>query len=126
MNQWEGIGNLTRDPELRYSQNEVAICKFSVAINEGYGDDEKTNFIPVTVFGKQAENCDKYLQKGRKVAIVGRLESGRYEKENGDMVYTLQVIANRVEFLGGQKKNDEPEGYEPVDDSYYEDFEDME
>lgn len=121
MNNWQGIGNLTRDPELRYSQNDVAICKFSVAINEGYGEKERTNFIPVTVFGKQAENCDKYLAKGRKVGIIGRLESGRYEKENGDTVYTLQVSAYQVEFLGGQK-NAEPEA-PPT--SYYEEFDDL-
>lgn len=97
------IGNLTRDPELRYStgNNQMAICRFTVAVNEGYGDRQRTSFIPIVVFNKQAENCDRYLQKGRKVAIQGRIQTGSYEKD-GRTVYTTEVIANSVEFLSPQ------------------------
>ena len=96
------IGNLTRDPELRYSTgaNQTAICRFSIAVNDGYGDNERTSFINIVVFGKQAENCDRYLAKGRKVAVNGRLQTGSYEK-NGQKIYTTDVVANRVEFLNG-------------------------
>ncbi|MBQ6495845.1 MAG: single-stranded DNA-binding protein [Firmicutes bacterium] len=96
------VGNLTRDPELRYSTgaNQTAICRFTVAVNDGYGDNERTSFISIVVFGKQAENCDRYLAKGRKVAISGRIQTGSYEKD-GQKVYTTEVVANRVEFLGG-------------------------
>ena len=95
------IGNLTRDPELRYSTgaNQTAICRFSIAVNDGYGDNERTSFINIVVFGKQAENCDRYLAKGRKVAVNGRLQTGSYEK-NGQKIYTTDVVADRVEFLG--------------------------
>ena len=64
------IGNLTRDPELRYSTgaNQTAICRFTLAVNDGYGEKQRTNFIPIVVFGKQAENCDSYMAKGRKAA----------------------------------------------------------
>ena len=94
------IGNLTRDPELRYSTgaNQTAICKFSIAVNDGFGENKRTSFVPVTVFGKAAESCDKYLEKGRKVAISGRLQTGSYEKD-GRKVYTTDVIASSVEFL---------------------------
>ena len=97
------IGNLTRDPELRYStgMNQTAICRFTVAVNDGYGDKQRTSFIPVVVFGKQAENCDRYLAKGRKVAVNGRSQTGSYTNKAGAKVYTTDVIANNVEFLGG-------------------------
>lgn len=109
MNNWHGIGNLTRDPELRYSTGEkqTAVCKFTVAINDGYGDKQQTNYIPVTVFGKQAESCEKYLSKGKKVAVSGRIQTGSYTNKEGNKVYTTDIIADRVEFLspangGGQ------------------------
>ena len=99
-NMWIGIGNLTKDPETRYSTgvNSMAICKFTVAINDGYGDKKEVNYIPVTVFGKQAENCERFLSKGRKVAVQGRIKTGSYEKD-GRKIYTTDVIANSVEFL---------------------------
>ena len=97
------IGNLTRDPELRYStgMNQTAVCRFTVAVNDGYGDKQRTSFIPIVVFGKQAENCDRYLAKGRKVAVEGRIQTGSYTNKEGNKVYTTDVIANHVEFLGG-------------------------
>lgn len=96
------IGNLTRDPELRYSTgaNQTAVCRFTIAVNDGYGDKQRTSFIPIVVFNKSAENCDKFLAKGRKVAVQGRIQTGSYEKD-GRTVYTTDVIANSVEFLGG-------------------------
>ena len=96
------VGNLTRDPELRYSTgaNQTAICRFGIAVNDGYGENQRTSYINIVVFGKQAENCDRYLAKGRKVAIEGRIQTGSYEKD-GQKVYTTDVVANRVEFLGG-------------------------
>ena len=116
MNQVIIIGNLTRDPELKYStgQNQTAACRFTVAVNEGYGDKQQTSFIPVVVFGKQGENCDKYLEKGRKVAVNGRIQTGSYEKQDGTKVYTTDVIASKVEFLagGGQRDDGELSGFE--------------
>lgn len=96
------IGNLTRDPELRYSTgaNQTAVCRFTIAVNDGYGDKQRTSFIPIVVFNKSAENCDRFLAKGRKVAVHGRIQTGSYEKD-GRTVYTTDVIANSVEFLGG-------------------------
>ena len=114
MNQVVLIGNLTRDPELRYSTgaNQTAICRFTVAVNDGYGDRQRTSFIPIVVFGKQAENCDRYLAKGRKVAVDGRIQTGSYTNREGNKVYTTEVIANHVEFLSGNGggRQDQPFG----------------
>ena len=115
MNQVILIGNLTRDPELRYSTggNQTAICRFSIAVNDRRRNpqtqewEDNPSFINIVVFGKQAENCDRYLAKGRKVAINGKIQTGSYTNKEGQKVYTTEVIANNVEFLsprneGGQ------------------------
>lgn len=98
------IGNLTRDPDVRYStgSNPTAIGKFSVAVDDGYGDKKRTSYISVVVFGKQAENCQKYLFKGSKVAIRGHIQTGSYEKD-GRKIYTTDVVADQVEFLRTEK-----------------------
>ena len=126
MNNWTGIGRLTKDPEVRYTTDQMAICRFTVAIDDGYGDKKKTNFIPVVVFGKQAESCERFLTKGRMVAIEGKIQTGSYEKD-GTKVYTTDIIANRVEFIDfgnkdGQNAKQEssmaiPEGFAIDDES---------
>ena len=97
------IGRLTRDPELRYTAgSQMAVANFSLAIDRPgrQGEDKKTDFPRVTVFGKQAENCEKYLAKGRMVAVQGRIQTGSYQdRESGKTIYTTDVVADRVEFL---------------------------
>ena len=122
MNQVVLIGNLTRDPELRYSTggNQTAICRFTIAVNERRRNpqtqewEDNANFIPIVVFGKQAENCDKFLAKGRKVAISGRIQTGSYEKD-GQKRYTTDVVANNVEFL--TPRNEGGQGFGQMDQS---------
>lgn len=99
------IGRLTKDPEVRYTtgQNQTAVARFSIAVNDGYGDNERTSYINIVVFGRQAENCERFLSKGRQVGISGRIQTGKYEKD-GRTVYTTDVVATRIEFLGGQQK----------------------
>lgn len=99
MNSVNLVGRVCNDVDLRYTPSEMAVAKFSVAVDDGYGEKKKTNFIPVTVFGKQAENCEKFIGKGSLVGVQGRLQSGSYTDKNGSTVYTLDVIADRVEFL---------------------------
>ncbi|MBQ7644352.1 MAG: single-stranded DNA-binding protein [Spirochaetales bacterium] len=101
-NTWIGVGNLTRDPETRYTQgaNPTAMCKFSIAINDGYGEKQEVNYINIVAFGKTAENCQQYLAKGRKVAVTGRIKTGSYtSQQTGQKVYTTDIIASSVEFL---------------------------
>ena len=99
MNNVSLIGRLARDVMMQMA-GETQVARFTVAVSDGYGENERTSFIPIVVFGKQAENCSKYLAKGRQVGITGRIQTGSYEKD-GKTVYTTDVIASRVEFLGG-------------------------
>ena len=102
MNSVNLIGRLTRDPEVRYtSGTQTAVTSFTIAIDRmtREGAESQADFPRITVFGKQAKNCEKYLVKGRKVAIEGRIQTGSYQNKNGDTVYTTDVVANRVEFL---------------------------
>jgi single-strand DNA-binding protein len=101
MNNVALIGRLTRNPELRYTTSQMAVATFSVAIDRPRRADreKETDFPRVTVFGKQAENCEKFLAKGMMVAIQGRLQTGSYTNKNGDKVFTTDVVAERVEFI---------------------------
>lgn len=100
MNNVTLIGRTTREVELRYTPSQTAVARFSIAISRPSKDGEKkADFPSIIVFEKQAENCEKYLAKGRLVGIQGRLQTGSYEKSDGSKVYTTDVIAERVEFL---------------------------
>lgn len=109
MNSVSLIGRLTRDPEVRYTggSNNMAVATFSVAIDRPVkqGQEKKADFPRITVFGRQAENCEKYLAKGRRVGIQGRIQTGSYKNRDGQTVYTTDVIADRVEFLDYGEKN---------------------
>lgn len=96
------IGRLTRDPEVRYvSESQMAVASFTVAIDRPVraGKEKQTDFPRVTVFGKQAENCERFLAKGRLVGVQGRIQTGSYKNKDGATVYTTDVVADRVEFL---------------------------
>ena len=98
------IGRLCADPELSYTPNtQTAVCRFTLAVDrpKRQGEDQGADFIRITVWGKQAENCDRYISKGRQVAVMGRIQTGSYKDRNGETVYTTDVVADRVEFLGG-------------------------
>lgn len=98
------IGNLGRDPELRYTPQGTAVCQFSVATNERRRDrsgeqQDITTWFRVTVWGKQAETASKYLSKGRKVYIEGRLHMEEWTDREGKARQTLEVNASEVQFL---------------------------
>jgi single-strand DNA-binding protein len=119
MNQVILIGNLTRDPEMKYTQAGLAITRFTLALNRPKkdGQDQGADFINIVTFGKLAENCANYLAKGRKTAVSGRIQTGSYDDKDGKRVYTTDVIANSVEFLEWEKRetSDAPEGFHPTD-----------
>ena len=102
MNSVNLIGRLTRDPEVAYTAgSQMAVARFSLAIDRPVkpGAEKQTDFPRIVVFGKQAENCERYLAKGRLVGIQGRIQTGSYKDKAGNTVYTTDVIADRVEFL---------------------------
>lgn len=105
------IGRLVRDPELSYTTTQMAICKFTVAVDRPTkeGEEKTADFIRITVFGKQAENCNKYLAKGRQCAVHGRIQTGSYKDKEGKTVNTFDVIGNNVEFLQARERPSERE-----------------
>lgn len=108
------IGRLTKDPETKYTPTGKAILNMVLAIDRPTkGDEKKTDFPRVTVFGTQAENCDRFLSKGLKVAVEGRLETNSYKKGD-ETIYTMNVLADRVEFVEFKEKEPVPD-FKPID-----------
>jgi single-strand DNA-binding protein len=110
------IGRLTRDPELSYTPNtQTAVCHFTLAVDRPrrQGEERGADFLRITVFGRQAENCDRFLAKGRQAAVHGRIETGSYKNREGVTVNTVDIIADNVEFLGGGQggQNNGGQGY---------------
>ena len=128
MNNTVLIGRLTRDPELRYLPGAgTANATFTLAVDKGLSKDKKAefeaqnkptaDFIRIVVWGKSAENCANYLEKGRLVAVQGRINTGSYDDKDGKKIFTVDVVANQVEFLEfGEKKEsfDAPDGFNDV------------
>lgn len=111
------IGNLTREPDLRYTPNNTAVTDLGLAVNRNYQDgsgewQEETAFVDVTVWGRQAENASQYLDKGSRVFIEGRLTFDQWESDAGENRSKLSVTAKKVEFLDGSGDGD---GSQPDD-----------
>ena len=99
MNNFCGIGRLTRDPEIRVSQGGMKVARYTLAINRDYkreGEPE-SDFISCITFGNRAEFAEKYLQKGRQIGVVGRIQTGSYEKD-GRKIYTTDVVVDKHYF----------------------------
>ena len=112
------IGNLTADPELKYTSTGTARTKFRIAVNRQYKDSagqlqEETAFVPIVTWGTQAENCANYLSKGRSVAVEGRLRVYSFTDEEGKEVRWFEVVAQNVQFLGGPPRSEGEPGTIP-------------
>ena len=96
------MGNLTRDPEIRYSQgeNSLAIARFSIAVNRRFSrqGDTDTDFFNCTAFGNQAEFVEKYFKQGSRMLLTGRVQNDNYTNKNGERVYSVQIMADEIEF----------------------------
>lgn len=92
------VGRLTRDPEVRYTQTGKAVASFSVAVDTGFGENKRADFIPIVVWDKLAEICGNNLTKGRRILVEGRLQIRDYEKD-GQKRRAAEVIAQNIEFL---------------------------
>ena len=114
-------GRFTADPELGYTQSQKAVCKATLAVDRVR---EGADFIRITIWDKQAENVGRYLHKGSKVAIQGRIQTGSYKDKDGKTVYTTDVVASHVEFLDSRpadKPADIEATKEQVEDLFGED-----
>jgi len=96
------VGNLTRDPELSTTNSGVSYCRFGIAVSRRFKNangEREADFLNVIVWRAQAENCHKYLKKGSKVGIVGSIQTGSYDAQDGTKKYTTDIVADEVEFL---------------------------
>ena len=106
LNKFIAEGNLTRDPEISKINDKYTVCKFGIAINNPYKENEPT-YIDVEAWNKLADNCGKFLEKGRKVIVEGRLELKRWETKEQEKRTKLFCAAERVHFLSDQKDADQ-------------------
>lgn len=113
MNKIVLIGRLTKDPELRYTQNGAAVASFTLAVNRNFaGPDGKkdADFINIVVWNKSGEACAQYLEKGSQAAVDGRLQIRTYDGNDGQKRWVTEVVAEHVEFLDSKKENKKDKG----------------
>lgn len=112
------MGRLTRDPEVRYSQSEnpTAIARYTLAVDRRFhkSDEQSADFITCVAFGKSGEFAEKYLKKGTKLVVTGRIQTGSYTDKEGKIVYTTEVVVEDQEFAESKKTNET----EPADEGF--------
>ena len=112
MNKVSLLGRMTRDAELRYTKDGKAIARFTIAVDRRQKD-AGSDFISCTAFGKTAETIQKHIQKGERIALVGSIHTGSYDK-NGQKVYTTEIWVDSFDFIEPKKKEDQ-DGFVPAD-----------
>lgn len=100
------MGRLTKPPELRHTNSDTPVCSFTVAVDSGYGEKKKAEFINCVAWNKKAEFVSKYFQKGSMIAVCGRLSTRKWEGKNGTQ-YITEVIVNEVSFAGSRQESQE-------------------
>lgn len=106
MNKVVLIGRLTKNPEIRYTSNNVACCTFTLAVSRDYTNQEgqrEADFINIQVWKNQAENCSKYLTKGSLIGLLGRIQTRSYDNEKGEKRYVTEIVADKITFLDTKK-----------------------
>ena len=119
------VGRLVADPSVKVAQSGTKVCTFRIACDDGWGENKHTSFLHVVTYGKRAETCEKYLSKGRQVAVTGSIRTDSYENKEGRKVYTTDIIANTVDFIGGKGESNNsapkqtaiPQGFESLDEN---------
>jgi len=113
------IGNLTRDPEITTTNSGVSVCRFSLAVQRGFSNQDSNgptaDFFNIVVWRGLAENCHKFLKKGSKCCVVGRIQNVSYEAQDGTKRYGTEITANDVEFLGSRGSSDGEGSPKPVE-----------
>lgn len=102
------VGRLTKDPELKYTQSGIAVCRFTLAVNRSFSNSQgerEADFIQVTAWRKQAEDIANYLRKGSLAGVDGSIQTGSFEGQDGKRVYTTEVVADSTQFLEPANKN---------------------
>ena len=121
MNKVIEIGRLTRDPEIRYSQeaNTTCVARYSLAVDRKFKQEGQptADFINCIAFGKLGEFAEKYLHKGVKIAIVGRIQTGSYKNKDGNTIYTTDVVVEEQEFCESKSSNQSQQNERPQQSS---------
>ena len=108
------MGRLTKDPEMRYTTSNTAICNFTLAVDRKFskaGEEKQTDFINIVSFGKTAEICEKWFYKGRQVAVVGRIQTRSWDGKDGKRQYATEVVAEET-YFADSKKNEDTQTYD--------------
>jgi len=105
------MGRLTKDPELRYTNNKTPVCSFTIAVNNGYGEKQQTDFVNCLAWNKTAEFVTKYFTKGKMIIVIGRISTRSWETQDGKRAYATEVIANEVSF--GETKSSQQTATQP-------------
>lgn len=107
MNKIQLIGRLTKDPELRYTNNQKAYATFNLAVNRRFAKEgeQQADFLNIVAWGKTAEFCKNYFKKGQQIGLSGRVQTRNYEDKDGKRVYITEVIAEEVYFVGNNNTN---------------------
>jgi single-strand DNA-binding protein len=127
MNKWIGMGRLTKEVETKQTNAGTAVSRFSIAVDRRVkqGEEKKADFINCVAFGKTAEFIAKYFDKGSSIVVIGRIQTGSYDNNEGKKVYTTDIVVEEVHFAGGKKQEGQPqqasvnnsEEFVPVSDS---------
>lgn len=106
MNHWSGIGRIATDLELKRTQSGTAMCSFTLAVNrpKKQGEEQQADFIRCKTFGKTAELLSQYQRKGNRIGVEGPIQTGSYQNQQGQTIYTTDVMVNRIEFLESKKE----------------------
>ena len=113
MNKVYLIGNLTRDPELTTTPTGVSVCRLSIAVGRRFTNAEgsrETDFFNITAWRGTAENCNKFLKKGNKIAVSGSIQTRTYERQDGTKGFAVDIVADEIEFLSSKNDNSGSEG----------------
>jgi len=114
MNKVVLIGRLTKDVEVRYTQNNTMVASFTLAVNRRFAKEgeQQADFINIVAWSKTAEFCSKYFTKGQQIGLVGRIQTRNWEDEKGQKHYVTEVVAEEVYFAGDKKEQQQNETYE--------------
>jgi single-strand DNA-binding protein len=114
------VGRITKSPELKYTQSNIAVVSFTLAVNRQFTDESgerQADFIQCVVWRKQAENMAKYVDKGHLIGIQGRIQTRTYDDDNGKTIYITEVVADNIQFLE-TKKDDYPQSDEEIKETF--------
>lgn len=115
MNKVEMLGRLTRDPDIRTSQrdgNTIMIARYTLAVNRKFNknsNQQSADFVPCIAFGSHAEFAEKYLKKGTRITVIGRIQTGSYVNNEGQTIYTVEVVVEENEFVDKKQSSDGPD-----------------